>query len=215
MKLRLGMKLTEKKIDALAHHHVLVEGYQNWGFSQYHCEHFSGDSDEDGSFWEAMQYAEKVHHAIWERDHEYEDIISHVTKWTMARLAENGYWQRWKGADPLTCEYGELFTPLKVTETNYKGIARCLRDTAYDVTWALSESKQLFFQTTNPCCWDGKSPQERYGSDWIADTQTRLICMVRDVNADVLERVHEKGHTLTSDRKGYITEYDTEGNEVW
>ena len=195
MELRLGMTLTEKTIDKLAHHHVLVEGYQDWGFSQWHCEYYSADGDEDDSFWEAMQYATNSHHAIWERDHEHEDIISQVTKWTTARLEDEGFWKQWKGANPLTCQYGELFSPVKVTETNFDAIQQCLRDAAHDVTWSISESKQLFFQTLNPCCWDGKPPQQRYGSDWIEDTETRLICMVRDVNSDVLERVHEKGHT--------------------
>jgi len=93
-----------------------------------------------------------------------------------------------------------------------------LLDAAFSVAWLKSESLQLFFQTENPCCWDGKPPKERYGANWVEDTETRLILMIHKnklISGDVLGRVYQKGHTLrgNADRGCGIVEYNPQGEQ--
>ena len=218
MNIQIGMIINESFSESLTVD-VEIEAYQEFQHTQHCAEHFSADGDEEGTFWEALQYATKTHYEIWERDHEYKDVLKHTEKCIHDRLEEGGFINAWKHGDPLTCEYGELFEPVKITEGILEDVQQCIHDAAFDIAWMKSESLQVYFQTKNPCCWDGRSPQERYGIDWIEDTETRLICMVHNINSDVLERVHEKGHTLTRETSRYghgrIIEYDTEGSEVW
>lgn len=215
MGIQIGTHITEKFIEKVAFGQVLCQGYQDWTGSEHDCKFYSADGDKDGTFYEAMQYTTKSHFYLWERDHEWEDVMKHLVSWTADRLREGGFWEVWKDADPLRCGWGELFSPVKVTETNLAGVEQCLSDAASDVTWALSESYQKFFQCKTVLCWDDKTAQERYGDDWIEDTQTRLICMVHNVRSEVMDRILEKGHTLSRDSHGHIVEYDAGGMSVW
>lgn len=192
MEVQVGMVINEKLIESFKQQ-VEIDGYQEFQHTEYSAKHFSADGDENGDFWEAMQFATRDHYHIWERDREYKDVTSKIEDCIRHRLKEGGLIDRWKqeDVDPLTCNYYELFTPAVVDMSNLSAVRRCMWDAAYDVAWMKSESLQLFFQTTNPCCWDGKPPRERYGKDWIKDTETRLYLMVHAgrLNHEVHERL--------------------------
>ena len=199
---------------------VLIDGYDAFAFTEQCAKVYSCDGDEDGTFYEAMYYATGAHGNDWEVNHEYDDVQKHVERWITDSLQEaNLIARRNYRKLGVAFNYTELVKPLKVNEHNLADVHQALSDAAHHVTWAISESYQTFFQTLNPLAWNGESPQERYGEGWIEDTETRLICMVENINDDVLDRVHNNGHTLTATitRNGYtdIREWDTDGDLVW
>lgn len=189
MEIQVGTIINEEFIEKMCVD-VEVEGYQEFQHTEHSAKHFSADGDENGTFWEAMQFATKDHYYLWKRDREYKDVTSKIGECIQHKLKEAGFMNRHENADPLVCGWGELFTPLRITEGHVKAVERCLYDAAFDVAWLQSESLQLFFQTENPCCWDGKPPKQRYGKDWIKDTETRLFLMHTDnLDSEVYDRL--------------------------
>ena len=192
MDIQIGQIITDEWIDKVAWEIVHVNGYQNWTGSENCINHYTCDGDEGGSFCEAMEHAHKDHFAIWERNHEDKDVESHIVEWTRGRLEDDGFIDGWKyQGNPLTCAYGELFKPVKISELNIEQVYQCITNAEADVTWSISESLQVYFQTLNPCSWDGKPPKERYGKDWVEDTETRLFLMLHKdrLNAEVYKRL--------------------------
>lgn len=190
MNIQVGMIIDDSFVENLVVD-VQIEGYQEFGHTEFCAKHFSADGDAEGTFWEAMQYATKTHYELWERNHEYEDVLKRTEDCIRDRLEEAGFINAWKGKNSLTCEYGELFQPVRITEGNLENVRQCVSTVAFDIAWMKSESLQLYFQTLNPCCWDNKKPKERYGRDWIKDTETRLYLMVNagKLNPEVHNRL--------------------------
>ena len=191
MNIYVGQVIDDDFIEK-ATEYVTQDGYQE--FNMRLSSEFTCNLDHDGSFKESLEYAEKSHFQIWERDHEYEEVLSKVEGAITYYLEEHGILNSWKNKDPLSHEYYESFADPIITESNKADVQQALCDAGFEVAWMISESLQLYFQTTNPCEWDGKPPKQRYGDDWVADTQTRLILMLHkdSIPKDIYNRLTRK-----------------------
>ena len=149
MHIATGMIINDVFIDNLIVD-VEVEGYEEFQHTENDAQQFSADMDKDGTFWEALQYASKTHYELWERDHEYKDVLTHTEKCLRDRLEEEGFINAHQQAAPLTCEWGDLAKEVRITEGNKKAIRQCIYQVACDIAWMKSESLQVYFQTLNP-----------------------------------------------------------------
>ena len=189
-----------------------------WGsvWQEDYAKNYSADGDEDSSFQEALNFATETHFYMWRRDI-HESIRLKIPEYIESRLNEAGLYGTPTDIDTTRCGYHIELEPKKITHQNKDTLEQCLYDAAHDINWTEAESLQLFFQTTNPCCWDDKSPKERYGKEWIENTQTRLITMIYDIDYDLYKKCCDnsiKGSTL-SICDAYIIETDYDGNETY
>ena len=224
--IEIGQVINEKFVDNIEQE-VLEHGYTDTGSwcDKYFCEHYSADGDEEESFYNSMQAITDWHSHVWKRDWEYEHVQSQVKSFIKSRLEDEGFWKfpyKFGGkiihpkldVDTTQCGFHFEIEPTIISSLNKDDVQQCLWDAAHDIGWAISESWQLFLQTTNPCCWDGKPPRERYGKGWIRDDQTRVLYMQHkdQISERMFNRLLYRRHTL-SYSSGWLTEYDRNGDE--
>ena len=123
---------------------IQIEANRDFQHTEFSCQQYSANGDESGEFWEALQNASTHRLAVWERDCEHRDVWSHTADDFRRALTEAGFLEQWKGGDPLTCAYSELFEPVRITSTNYDAVLQCFVDAAHTQTWRISESLQSF-----------------------------------------------------------------------
>lgn len=215
--IKIGQVINDEFIEKIRQK-VEIIGYEEHMISKHFCKNYSADGDETGDFYESLRHITDTHSHVWQRDREYKDVTRHIESAIEYRLKEENFYGIPKNVDATQCGHHLHYEPTIVSESNQEAIEQCLRDSANDITWMISESWQVFLQTVNPCCWDNKPPQERYGEDWIEDPETRVILIEQQhlqypISEDVIARCIEKGHTLQRSH-GYITEYDTEGYQI-
>ena len=215
-----GTLIDEKFIENISES-VLAEAYSTSIHGNFYPKHYSADMDENNSFQEAIEHATSTHFHIWERDHEYEEVTSKVKDCITHYLEE--YELNGIKHEKIT-KSGSIIEikPKRITIENEEKVHQAMINAAGEITWLQSESLQLFFQTTNPCCWNGETPQERYGKMWIPHTESRLICMLKNIKYRVRKRIIERGHYLSAQINHYsmghtsygtITEYNEYGEE--
>lgn len=224
--IHVGQIINDELIEKLAWGKVLEEGWDDWNpHHQNTVRHYTADGDPNNDFYESLKYCDNWHFHHWEARYEDKDVTGNIERWIKFRLNDDGFYGPPADLDTTFCHAFTAFEPTVASELNIKDIKQCLRDAASDITWAISESFQIFLQTTNPCCWDDKSPQDRYGKGWIDDPQTRVtiikwknIPAYLDQFKNVIHNCKYRGHTINIKGGQYYTIYKQNGeiySEGW
>ena len=195
----IGTVINEKYIEDAVLPVEILASEDGWIHSPHYPNHFTADGDNEDSFKDAIAHATDPHFHIFERDirHHIDDKTEHLIRYRLTEEELYGV----PDIDTTQCGHHIAFEPVIINNENKEIVEQCLRDAANDINWLVSESLQIFLQTTNPCCWDNQPPRKRYGKEWISDTESRLICMVRDIPDDIYMRC-----TLTGVTQSTITE---------
>ena len=215
--IRVGSQITEKWIEKMVEP-IWVKSTEESIHGDFFPKHYSCDGDRYKSFTEAIEHATEHHFDDWRSKHEFE-IYEEVEDAFIHRLEEENLINPQESISPLTCEWGDVASkPITITEKNIETVEQCVNDAAHDITWRISESLQIYFQTLNPLEWGEDDPKIFYGKDWIEDTQTRLICMIEEISDKTMNNILNNGHRLMAKKwmNGYseITEFNADGDDI-